>query len=42
MTVAGITDFPDAALSRGNSLLKCLRTDILVLICLRSLTLDDT
>ena len=42
MTVAGVFDFPDAAFSRGSSLLKCLCTDILVLICLRSLTLDDT
>ena len=42
MTVSGVFDFPNAAFSRGNSLLKCLRTDILVLICLRSLTLDDT
>ena len=39
MAVSGIADFPDAALSRGYSLLKCLRTDILmdlfikVLVC---------
>ena len=39
MAVSGIADFPDAALSRGNSLLKCLRTDILILICFRSLTI---
>ena len=39
MTVSGIADFPDAALSRGNAFLKGLRTNILVLICLRSLTI---
>ena len=42
MTVSGIADFLDAALSRGNSLLKCLRTDIIILICFRSLMLENT
>ena len=41
MTVSGVFDFPDAAFSRGSSLLKCLCTDILVLICLLSLVPCD-